>query len=432
MTPVMDWIFSMGGYVMIEKMKKVIEPGLMRVFRYFAAVAMVYFAILSVVSMFTNEFGVPFKFQLSGNFFVYLGLLVYLNLPQIEKRLKSFYLPFGLSVASVFPIIGNITYLFDLQHTTVFTIISRSWLWLPILFVPLVLIAWQYNFKSVMVFTLCTNGLELIVMLAAIQNLTYENITLISVPLLRTFAFGTVGYIVNTMAITQSVQNDKLIKANQQLFQYLDTLEQLATTRERTRLAGELHDTLAHTLSGLSINLEAIKTAVDEDNADAQGMLDHSLQITRSGLDETRRVIKALRAGPLEELGLEKALKNLVQEASVRKSIPIHFSFPDRLPIIPMEVEQSIYRIIQEALENILRHSDATNADVKITANDDLIEVLIQDDGKGFHPEAALNSERFGLQGLKERAVLVGGKLFIESQPLKGTIIRFIWERFND
>ncbi len=417
---------------MILMMKRTIEPGLLRVFQYFTAVAVIYFAILWIFSMFSAAFGGTFKFQISGNFVVYLCLFIYLNLPQLQKRLGSIYLPLAISVASVFPIIGNISYLLDPQQATLYTIIDRSWLWLPILFVPLVLIAWQYNFKSVMVFTLCTNGLELAVMLALLDKLTYENFTLISVPLIRAFAFGTVGYIVNTMAETQRNQNQRLIQANLRLNQYVSTLETLATTRERNRLAGELHDTLAHTLSGLSINLEAIKTAVSERNSEAQGMLDHSLAITRSGLDETRRVIKALRAGPLEDLGLQKALSNLVQEASIRLSIPIQFEFAENLPVLPLEVEQSLYRITQEGLENIIRHANATAAEVKLTVDPGQLELVIYDNGAGFDPQEVNGTDRFGLQGLMERAASVGGKLEVASQPGEGTTIRFTWERFDD
>ena len=86
------------------------------------------------------------------------------------------------------------------------------------------------------------------------DKFSYETLPLIGVPFIRAFAFGTVGYIVNILIETQRMQNQKLIQTNLRLNQYVNTLEQLATNRERNRLAAELHDTLAHTLSGLSIN----------------------------------------------------------------------------------------------------------------------------------------------------------------------------------
>lgn len=416
---------------MILSMKRSIEPGLLRIFRYFTAVSAVYFAILWVFNMFVLGINESFKFTLWGNFVVYLGIFIYLYSHQLEKKLKSFYLPLALTVSTFFPIVGNIMYLADPHQANIYMIINQSWLWLPILFVPLILIAWQYNYRSVLAFIIFTNGLELIVLLSLVGKLTAENITIVSVPLLRAFAFGIVGYIVNTMANTQRMQTHNLIQANFRLNQYLNTLEQLTASRERNRLAGELHDTLAHTLSGLSINLEAIKTVIPSTESEAQEMLDHSLNITRSGLDETRRVLKALRAGPLEDMGLRKGLENLVQDASMRGSIPIDLKCPERIPVLPLEVEQSVYRITQESLENILRHANATLAEVNLGISSQDLDLTIHDNGSGFILENIQNGDRFGLQGLKERATSVGGMLDVQSLPGMGTTVHFFWERFQ-
>lgn len=299
------------------------------------------------------------------------------------------------------------------------------------MFVPVVLIAWQYNLKAVIAYIVVANGLELMVLLAIVGRVTPGNITIIGVPLLRAFAFGIVGQIVNTMANTQRMQTQKLIRANFSLNQYLNTLEELTASRERTRLASELHDTLAHTLSGLAINLEAIKTVVPPSETVAQEMLDHSLNITRSGLDETRRVLKSLRAGPLENYGLQKGLKDLVQDASLRGSIPVELDCPEQLPVLPLEVEQSIYRIAQESLENVLRHSNATAADVRLSVSSQEVTLTVHDNGNGFLPDSIQQGDRYGLKGLKERAASVGGTLDVQSFPGEGTTIRFVWERFS-
>ena len=393
---------------------------------------MVYFAILWMYTLFTVGWEQSMQFQLWGNFIVYLGLFGYLNWSFMEHRLKHYFLLIALTTAAIFPVVGNFVYLLDPHQANIYTIINRSWLWLPIMFVPLVLIAWQYNFRMVLTYIIFTNGLELIVLLAVLDAFTYETLTLVSVPFIRAFAFGTVGYIVNILIETQRMQNQKLIQTNLRLNQYASTLEQLATDRERNRLAAELHDTLAHTLSGLSINLEAIKTVVEPGQDEAQEMLDHSLQITRQGLDETRRVLKALRAGPLEDLGLKKALNNLVQVAAARRSIPISFECPETMPALPTEVEQSIYRITQEGLENIVRHASANRAEVIFKVTAQKLELMIHDDGIGFDPTHISKEEKFGLRGLHERAAMVGGSLSVDSQSGKGTVVRFAWERFND
>lgn len=388
--------------------------------------------MLWVYTVFSAGLELSMQFQLWGNFVVYLGLLGYLSWPLLERRLKHLFLPIGLAIASIFPVLSNFIYLLAPSHVSIDIIISRSWLWLPILFVPLVLISWQYKFKAVLAFTILTNGLELIVLLNVIDKLTYETIPLIGVPLIRAFAFGVVGYIVNILIETQRMQNQKLILSNIRLNQYSSTLEQLATSRERNRLATELHDTLAHTLSGLSINLEAIKTVLPENQSEAQAMLDLSLLTTRMGLDETRRALRALRAGPLEDLGLKMALAKLAQSASDRLNIPIEFECPEQIPILPFEIEQSLYRITQESLENIINHADAAKAEVAVDVSPEKLMLTIRDDGIGFDLSKATKGERYGLQGLQERATSVGGKVIVESNIGVGTTVQFLWERKND
>lgn len=422
---------ALADYVMIIYVERKIEPGLLRVFRYFAAISAIYFAILWLFNILNTGINESFKLTFWGNFIVYLGLFLYLSSSRLEKKLKFFYLPIALAVFTLSPIIGNIVYLLDPQQADIFTIVSESWLRMPILFVPVVLIAWQYNLKAVIAYIVVANGLELMVLLAIVGRVTPGNITIIGVPLLRAFAFGIVGQIVNTMANTQRMQTQKLIRANFSLNQYLNTLEELTASRERTRLASELHDTLAHTLSGLAINLEAIKTVVPPSETVAQEMLDHSLNITRSGLDETRRVLKSLRAGPLENYGLQKGLKDLVQDASLRGSIPVELDCPEQIPVLPLEVEQSIYRIAQESLENVLRHSNATAADVRLSVSSQEVSLTIHDNGNGFLPDSIQQGDRYGLKGLKERAASVGGTLDVQSFPGEGTTIRFVWERFS-
>ena len=404
----------------------------MRMFRYFTGVSVIYFALIWLYALFATGWEQSAQFQLWGTFMIYLGLFGYLNWPFFERRLKHLFLPIGLATAAIFPIIGNFAYLWDPNQASIYTIINRSWLWLPILFVPLVLIAWQYNYEIVLIYTIFTNGLELVVLLVLLDTLNYETISLVSVPLIRAFAFGIVGFIVNTLMKTQRKQTQKLMQTNLRLNQYISTLEQLATNRERNRLAAELHDTLAHTLSGLSINLEAIKTVVQPEQGEAQTMLDNSLKITRSGLDETRRVLRALRAGPLEDLGLIMALSNLVEAASMRCSIPISLDCPDQMPVLPMDVEQSIYRIVQEGLENIVRHANATRAVVTMDMISERLVLTIQDNGSGFDAGLAVSNGTFGLRGLQDRAIAVGGSLVVETQPGSGTIVRFVWERLND
>jgi len=416
---------------MMEWMSRSIERALIYIFRYFCSVASAYFAILWVFAVVSTGWVWQTQLQFGFSFIFYLLLMAYLSWSWLENHMKGFHLPVGLALATIYPVtasaLGQLA-----SGSNMFEIISRSWLWLPVLFVPLVLIAWQYSFRAVMLFTIFTNLSELIVLLLVVEKITFETIPLLGMPFFQAFAFGMVGYIVINLMDTQRAQRRKLIQANLRMSQYTNTLEQLATSRERNRLASELHDTLAHTLSGLSINLEAIKTVVAPEDTEAQAMLDRALHTTRNGLDETRRALKALRAGPLEDLGLRLALKSLIENAAGRASISTEFDFPQTPPTLPVDVEQNIYRITQEALENVTRHADASCIAVRLENTGNGIILTIRDNGRGFDPSMPDRENRFGLRGLHERASFSGGLLQVNSQPGQGTEIRFIWEREND
>ncbi|HNT55740.1 MAG TPA: sensor histidine kinase [Anaerolineaceae bacterium] len=412
-------------------MKRPIEPGLLRIFRYFTSIAMAYFAILWAYAILSAGLEWSLQLQLWINFAVFLGLAVYLSWSELEVRLKHFYLPIGLAMSTLFPVFNNFVYLIAPYPTHIDIIITRSWLWLPVLLVPLVLIAWQYDLKAVIGFTIFTNGLELIVLLAVVDQITYETFAVLGVPLVRAFAFGIVGYVVGNLMETQRRQQEKLIEANLRLGRYAGTLDQLATSRERNRLAGELHDTLAHTLSGLAINLEAVKTILNPAEQEAHQMLEHSLQTTRVGLDETRRALKALRARPLEDMGLVLALEQVCRLAAERAAIPIPFSCPTAMGTLPHDVEQCLYRITQEALENIVRHAQATQAGVTLINTGAGVELTIRDNGVGFDLDDRKPDDHFGLSLLQERARSTGGRLGIESRTGGGTQIKFTWEQFK-
>ncbi len=416
---------------MMYLMNRSIEHALIHTFRYFCSVASIYFAILWVFAVISTGWVWQTQLQFGVSFIFYLLLLAYLSWSWLENRMKRFHLPVGLVLATVHPVassaLGQLV-----SGSAMIEIISRNWLWLPVLFVPLVLIAWQYDFRAVMLFTIFTNLSELIVLLLVVEKITFETMPLLGMPFFQAFTFGMVGHIVINLMDTQRAQRRKLIQSNLRMSQYTYTLEQLATSRERNRLASELHDTLAHTLSGLSINLEAIKTVVASDDTEAQAMLDRALYTTRNGLDETRRALKALRAGPLEDLGLQLALKSLIENAAGRANLATEFDFPQTMPALPVDVEQNIYRITQEALENVLRHANASRVAVSLENFEKGIRLTISDNGSGFDPSEPGRENHFGLRGLHERAGFLGGTLRVTSQPGQGTEICFIWEQEND
>jgi signal transduction histidine kinase len=235
-----------------------------------------------------------------------------------------------------------------------------------------------------------------------------------------------IGYAVARLADEQRKQNSRLEEANRQLASYASTLEQLTISRERNRLARELHDTLAHTLSGLAVQLEAVEALWDAEPEKSHHILQDSLSQTRSGLKEARRAIQALRAAPLEDLGLRLALEALAQSEADRRGLALDLQLPDRLPELRPEVEHGIYRITEEALRNAAQHAQASKLAVRVSEKNGRLELLIQDNGRGFDPAQPPPADRFGLRGMQERAAAIGGQIKLTSQPGAGTSI-ILW-----
>jgi signal transduction histidine kinase len=240
---------------------------------------------------------------------------------------------------------------------------------------------------------------------------------------IRSFLFLLIGYIVSSLVDAQRRQRQELAEANKKLIRYAVTLEQLTVSRERNRLARELHDTLAHTLSGLAVQLEAIATIWSSIPPKAHDMLDRALDATRAGLDETRRTLQDLRAAPLEDLGLPLAIRSLANNFAARGGLSLDMDVSSQIPNLPPEVEQAYYRVAQEALDNVTRHANAQRVTVSLGQIGGQLVLEISDDGGGFAEETVEPDEQLGLLGMRERAALIGGTLEVESRSGRGTTV---------
>jgi signal transduction histidine kinase len=218
-------------------------------------------------------------------------------------------------------------------------------------------------------------------------------------------------------------QQRSLEEANAKLTNYAQTLEDLAVTKERSRIAQELHDTLSHTLSGLSVQLETMKAYWDVDPITARKRLDKSLIAIRSGLEETRRILMALRAKPLEDLGLSTSIQQMAQEAAAHAGIALDLIASDHLPSLSPNTEQCIFRVAQEAITNVVKHAKAKKLTVKLEFNENRVSLIVQDDGIGFDTSDTSKDKHFGLIGMKERVEVAKGTLNIISQSGSGTTV---------
>lgn len=190
----------------------------------------------------------------------------------------------------------------------------------------------------------------------------------------------------------------------------------LARAEERTRIARDLHDTLTQGLTAIGLHVEAALTGVDD--AAARGELERALDVTRTSLDEARRALRTLRGSPLNGRPLPEAIAGLGRELTAETGVRVHVRSNTRSPV-PSAVEEQLFRIAAEALTNIRRHAHARDVDVTLTQKGREIRLTIADDGTGFARRA--RGEGFGIEGMRERARLLGGRLVVRANPGGGT-----------
>ncbi len=364
----------------------------------------------------------PMYYLLNGlNILGAWGLLLWTHK---RPRWARIIVPFIISMMSVVPLVTAYWTLYPMPVHPANDPEARLLRLMPLLLMALILIAWQYRWGHVIGYSLGVAGLSLSLQQVFHQPGDRRLLPPLTVLLIQTISFLIVGYFINALMKRLQQQRTSLIEANAQLTHYASTLEHLTISRERNRMARELHDTLAHTLSGLSVQLEALKAYWDVDPKTAQGLLEQSLKATRAGLQETRRALKSLRASPLDDLGLLLAVRQLAESAAARANLRLELNLPSTLPALPTPVEQCLYRVAQEAIANAVHHANAHKLTVQMTYNAPHIALTIHDDGLGFDPQQAGQTGHYGLAGMRERAALVGGKLVIESQRNVGTYVR--------
>ncbi len=202
---------------------------------------------------------------------------------------------------------------------------------------------------------------------------------------------------------------------------------QVGVIEERNRLAREIHDTLAQGLSAVALHLESADALLESgvDRQRVQQSVQQALKMTRANLEEARRSVLDLRAAPLEGRPLAEALAELARERSQQGGLEVHFAEVGGSRPLPVRIETGLYRIAQEALNNVVQHAHAEYAEVRLMSTPEEVRLVVADDGRGFDLETA-PQERFGLVGLSERARLLGGSLRLETSPGEGTRVEVI------
>jgi signal transduction histidine kinase len=191
---------------------------------------------------------------------------------------------------------------------------------------------------------------------------------------------------------------------------------------ERRRLASELHDQVGQMLTGLQFSLEMCKALPDDE---VKTSLAASQEIVKEIIAQVREISLHLRPSLLDDMGLHDCLEWHIERYSKQTGIHVQFA-EDGLAEkrFPSEIEITVFRTIQEALTNIARHAGVQEARVSIHVDMEDILVTIQDQGRGFDPEAAeAEYESTGLGGMRERVNLIGGSFEIRSNPGRGTLV---------
>lgn len=201
--------------------------------------------------------------------------------------------------------------------------------------------------------------------------------------------------------------------------------EKAAVAAERSRLARDLHDAVTQTLFSASLIAEVLPRIWERNPQEGERRLEELRQLTRGALAEMRTLLLELRPAALAEANLGELFHHLTEAFSSRAGIPVEFSIQGDLDL-SAEVKVALYRITQEALNNVAKHADANHAALRIACARNHINLTIQDDGRGFNP-ASVSPEHLGLGIMKERAEYIQARLQINSQPDAGTEIVVTW-----
>jgi len=202
--------------------------------------------------------------------------------------------------------------------------------------------------------------------------------------------------------------------------------ERAAVAAERTRLARDLHDAVTQTLFSTSLIAEVLPVLWERNPAEGRRRLEELRELTRGALAEMRNLLMELRPAALVEAKVSDLLRQLADAATGRTRIPVTLQV-DGEARLPPDVQVALYRIAQEALNNVSRHSGASAAQIAYCCGGDLVRLTVQDNGRGFDPHSARPQHHLGMGIMRERAEAVGAKLTVTSCPGAGTKVGVEW-----
>jgi signal transduction histidine kinase len=227
---------------------------------------------------------------------------------------------------------------------------------------------------------------------------------------------------VNETLRSEIIEHKESETAREQLLRQLVTAQE----EERRRISRELHDQTGQHLAALLLGLKTLNKSEGNGRASLQKSLLQLQELTELLVDETHHLAWELRPAALDDLGLEMSISNYVERWSERSCIALDFHSSLDKRRLAASVETAVYRIVQEALTNVIKHAQASRVSVMLEHRYDELLVIVEDNGLGFDPEVTLTTKEgggLGLVGIQERASLIGGKVKIESEPGSGATV---------
>jgi PAS domain S-box-containing protein len=201
--------------------------------------------------------------------------------------------------------------------------------------------------------------------------------------------------------------------------------EQLAVTEERNRMAREIHDTMAQAFAGIMLHSEALSASLGVSKRRSRIALLQVQKLARSGLDEARRSVQALRPRALEGCTFSQALEQMAISIAESGNLSCHFRQSGEVQTLHREAQDELFRIAQEALTNVAKHARATSVWINLTFKGRQVSLAIRDDGIGLALKASRKpNSSYGLASMRERTQRIGGRIQIKSKKNGGTSVR--------
>jgi signal transduction histidine kinase len=215
---------------------------------------------------------------------------------------------------------------------------------------------------------------------------------------------------------------EQLKDANLQLETHSDTLRQFGIAHERQRLRRELHDSVTQTIFSMTLTTQSALLLLDRDPKQVGNQLDRLNQLAQGALIEMHTLISELRPNRQVTGDMETDLRQHIAGRQFPEALSVSIEVERGQPL-PIKEEQGLFRITQEALNNVVKHSQATQACIRLHFSDP-VWIEIEDNGQGFQPDQTFGSGQLGLAGMRERAAEINWTLIIQSSPGAGTTIR--------